>query len=44
VLSDRKIQRIAGEVTGENARGAERQRLSQESVNFLDKKRKKAYQ
>jgi len=42
--SERKIQRIAGEVTVENARGAGRQGLSQESVNVLDKKQKKAYQ
>jgi hypothetical protein len=44
MLSERRIQRIAGEMTVENARGAERQRLSQESVNVLDKKQKKAYQ
>jgi hypothetical protein len=44
MLSERKIQRIAGEVTVESARSAGRQDLSQESVNFLDKKQKKAYQ
>jgi hypothetical protein len=44
MLSERKIQHIAGEVTVENARRAGRQGLSLESVNVLDKKQKKAYQ
>lgn len=44
MLSERKIQRAAGKLTVENVCGPVRQTVLQRSVNFLDKKLKKAYQ